>query len=283
MNMVVQGQNIKESPGYKAGRAVSGLRDLKIALGILQAAYVMSIEGLTRSTAGEIAERVNKDLQDSTTPSIVGQFLRGLNIDVAVTHGKPRLVLDPDRLKILKDNIAKACEETAAELEAALKGFQDLTSRIKGLEDEWNEIIRLRARERQLVQQIEEQRRTPSRLPAVEQELARLQKEASRADDLRKECEELSKKIKVLPMIQGRKVALNNSIKRYQEDEAQVRAGESRLGQALEDLKKRSAWVTYIDLDRNIQRQRTELTQITAQLNERRPLLQKILGTNKVR
>jgi hypothetical protein len=276
-------RNISESPAFKAGKAINGLRNLKAAMAILQAAQVMAMEGQTRVTAGEIADRTNKDAGTGTTASVVGQFLRSLNIAVTVIHGRPRLVLDKDQLKDLKENISKACEEAAAELEAALKGFQYLTSRIKELDNEWNLIIQLRARERQLAQQIEQERRIPSKLPALEQEAVQLRNEADREDYLRKECNELSKKIKVLPMLQGRKVALNTSVKQYQEEEAQVRAGEARLGQALEDLKKRSAWVTYIDLDRNIQRQRAELNNINAQLNERRSLLQKILGSNKVR
>jgi hypothetical protein len=276
--MVTQRQKITESPGYRAGEAMRGLRNLKLSLVILHAAHIMAIEGQTRAGAGEIAERANTGFLASTTPSIVGQILRGMNIQTTVTHGKPRLVLDPTILKMLVADITRACEATAAELEAALKGFQYLTSRVKGLEDQWNQTIQLRARERQLTRQIEEERRIPSKLPALEQEIARLKQEAADADIMRKECAELSKKIKVLPLLQGRRAALENSRRHYQEEEAQVKADEMRLGQALEALKERSAWVTYIDLDRNIQRQRTELEEIAKQIGEKRSLLQKIFG-----
>jgi hypothetical protein len=274
--------NTTESLGYRASQAIFGLRNLKLVLGILQAAHVMALEGKTRATAGEIANRANQDFKVSTTPSDVGKFLREAGISVAITHGKARLVLDADDIAILKDRVIKACEQKTAQLEAVLKGFEGLSSRIKAAEDQWNLVVQLRNRERQLAQQLEQERKTPSKLPALEQEAARIRKEAERADLLRKECDEMAKKVQTLPMLEGKKVALNNAIKRYQDEEEQIKAGEARLSAVLQDLKMRSAWVTFVDLDRNIQRQKSELSQLTAQINERRTLLQKILGTNKV-
>ncbi len=278
-----QRPNVVESSAYRAVQAVSGLRNLKVALGILQAAHVMALEGHTRATAGEISNRANKDCNVVTTPSMVGGFLRDSGINVAVTHGKARMVLDADQLSVLTNRASKVCKKSAEELETALKAFGDLSSRITTLENQWNQLLLLRARERHLLQLIEQARRTPSRLPALEQEAARLEVQAKQIDVLEKKCKELTDQLEALPTLEKREKALETSIANYQEWEREIAHNEARLGQALDDLKKRNAWATLADLNYTIQQRQAELAHILAQINDRRSLLDKMLGSNKVK
>ncbi len=273
----------KLPPAIKAYRTVNGINTFNEMLGLVEAALVMSLEGTNRATASEVLKRATEDFKVTSTAAVTGQTFSQLKIPTATTHGKSRFILDTDQLKGIKDRIVERIQELSRELDDILDEYRDITDRVKNLETKLNDVSKLYAREKELSQQIQELQNRPSQLLRLEQESARLKKEADRADSLRKECDELAKKIKILPMLEGRKVALQNSIKRYQDEEAQVRDGEARLGQYLEDLKNRHAWVTFVDLDFNIQRLKTELKEITDQINERRSLLQKILGTNKVR
>lgn len=255
----------------------------KNALNIIQAALVMAMEGTSRATASDISERATKDFESKSIPSEIGQLLRQMGISSATSHGKTRLILDTDELSVIKDKLSATVIGTGKQLEDTIKQFGDISSRIRTLESQYKEALSRRMKEKELVQLIEHDRRTPSRLPELEHQADRIRQEADRVDELQKEIDEMAKKVKVLPMLEGRKVALQNSIRRYQDEEAKIKTEEARLGQYLEDLKKRQAWVTFVDLDFNIQKLKDELKEITDQINERRSLLQKLLGTNKVR
>jgi myosin heavy subunit len=273
-----EAQKVNESPAARAFRANSGLRTLRVGLGLLEAAHVMALEGQTRAGAGEIAERAAKDFGVSVTASVAGQTFSQMGMATAITHGKTRLVLDPDQLKGLKNDVVRKLETLAAELTEALSEFKDLSSRIEGLDGQWKEVVRLRMRELELAKQIDEARRTPSKLPYLENEAAKLQKEAARADELGKQCHELSNRIKTLPSLQQRWASLDKTISQYQDEEQQIAAGEARLGKALEQLKQRSAWVTYLDLQYNINKEKAELDQLSQQLGEKKSLLQRLMG-----
>jgi hypothetical protein len=281
--MVMQRPNVNESPAMRANRAIGSLKNLKGALNIIDAGLVMALEGQTRASAADIAARAAKDFEGNFTASDVGQFLRSVGISGAVIHGKPRLVLDAGQLKALKDRMSKACNETAVELESTLKEFAGVSAIIAKLEEQWNETVRMRMRERELARQIQQDRATPSKLPYLEQEAARFQKEADQVAEIEKRCKELSEKIKTLPALQEKQKSLEMTAAKYRGWEREIAENEARLGQALEELKKRSAWATFLDLQYNINKQKAELAQITAQINERRPLLQKVLGSNKLK
>jgi DNA repair exonuclease SbcCD ATPase subunit len=274
---------IANSPAVKTFQAANGLRNLKEMLGLVEAALIMSLEGISRATVTEILRKATDEYGVTSTTSVSGQIFSQLKIKTTTTHGKPRLVLDTNQLKSIKDRISRQIGEVLKELSNILAEYQDIGNRINELEEQLKETVRLYKRERELTQQLQQVNSQPSRLPYLEQELARKKKEAEQVIQLEQTCKELSERIKTLPSLQEREKKLESDFAKYQAMEKDIVERETRLGTALEQLKMRSAWVTYLDLQYNIQNLKTELKEITDQINERRSLLEKILGTNKVR
>jgi chromosome segregation ATPase len=252
-------------------------------LGLVETALVMSLEGTRRATVTEVLRKATDEYGVTSTTSVSGQIFSQLKIKTTTTHGKPRLVLDTAQLKSLKDRLSRQISEVSKDLAEILAEYKDTDSRINKLEDQLRETVRLYKRERELTQQLQQANSQPSRVAYLEQELARKKQEAEQIIQLEQKCKELSEKIRTLPSLQDRGKILVADFSKYQAEEKEITQNEARLGQALEQLKMRSAWVTYLDLNYNIQNLKTELKEITDQINERRSLLQKILGTNKAR
>ncbi len=225
-----------------------------------------------------MAARAGRDFCTDITASKAGQLLHQMGITTVMSRGKPRLVLDPAVLKTLRDELAAACNEKAIEAAKVLAVFNTVSANIKAVEDRWQEILRLRNRERELVQRLQEESAKPNRVPQLEQRRSLLQEQANKGVAIEKECQELEEKPKAMPSVQPRRDAVGERLRQYQQEELRVAADEARLGQVLTDLKMRSAWVTYVDLDRNIQQQRAELEQLSQQLAEKRSLWQRMFG-----
>jgi DNA repair exonuclease SbcCD ATPase subunit len=272
---------IIQSPLGRAFRGMDGLKSLKQVLALVQAAQAMALEGINRSTAAEVLQRAINDFGVDATPSVVGQMFSNLNIGKATTHGKTRLVLDSDELKSIKERISKVYENTAKDLEQSLNEFEGQSERVKALEDRWKEILQIRARERELVQLIQQDRQRPSRLPDLEQEMDRIKAEVDKCEALEKQCKELSLQIKKAPFLEAKKADLDKALSSYKAEEAKITQQEARLGEALDRLKLRSAWVQFVDLQYSIQKARAELEELSQQLGEKRTLIDKLLGRNK--
>jgi|WetSurMetagenome_2_1015567.scaffolds.fasta_scaffold53088_3 DNA repair exonuclease SbcCD ATPase subunit len=281
--METERNRIINSPAVKTYQAANSLKNLKEILGLVEAALVMSLEGTSRATVTEVLRKATDEYGVTSTTSVSGQIFSQLKVKTTMTHGKLRLVLDTAQLKSLKDWISGQINEISKELADILAEYKDIGNRINQLEEKLKETIRLNKRERELTQQLQQVNSQPSRVPYLEQELAKKKKEAEQVIQLEQRCKETSEKIKALPSLQEREKKLAADIVNYQTKEKDIVDREARLGTALEQLKMRSAWVTYLDLNYNIQNLKTELKEITDQINERRSLLQKILGTNKVR
>ncbi len=282
-DMETERNRIITSPAVKTYQTANGLRNLKEILGLVEVALVMSLEGTSRATVTEVLRKASDEYGVTSTTSVSGQIFSQLKVKTTMTHGKPRLVLDTNELKTIKDRISKQISEVAKELANVLNEYKDTSNRINKLEEQLKEAIQLNKRERDLTQQLQQVNSQPSRVSYLEQELTKKKKEAEQVIQLEQKCKELSEKIKTLPSLQDREKKLASDITRYQSWEKEIIQNEARLGQALEQLKMRSAWVTFLDLQYNVQNLKTELKEITDQINERRSLIQKIMGTNKVR
>jgi DNA repair exonuclease SbcCD ATPase subunit len=276
--METERKYITNSPAVKTYQAANGLRNLKEILGLVEAALVMSLESTGRATVSEVLKKATEEFGVTSTATVCGQIFSQLKINTATTHGKPRLVLDTDQLKSIKDRISNRIREVSKELADVLSEYKDISNRIKHLEEQLKEAIQIYKRERELTQQLQRVNSQPSRLPYLEQELARQKKEAEQVTQLEERCKELSERIKTLPSLQDREKKLESGISNYQSWEKEIVQSEARLGQALEKLKMRSAWVTYLDLQYNIQNLKAELEQLSVQLGEKKSLLQRILG-----
>jgi len=136
-----------------------GLKELKIQLVLIQAACVLALEGITRATAGQIADRASKDYGIEILPSFTGQIFIELNIKKLTSHGKSRFVLEYDQLKEIREKTEIRCEELAEKLEAVIKTFHQLPERITTLQNEWAEIVKNRKYEQELIFQINKEKK----------------------------------------------------------------------------------------------------------------------------
>jgi DNA repair exonuclease SbcCD ATPase subunit len=276
--MVIGSPNTVESAAVRARRSISGLHNLKDSLAIVEASTLIVIEGNTRTSATELAERASKEFKVNVTASVVGQLIRQMGINTVVSHGKSRLILDIEQLQSLKIQLTQKCESASLEVNRILAEFQGISAHVESIEKEWEHTVKQKARERELSVQIEQAHKTPSRLPALEGELSRLQKEAASVTELEKKINELSGKIKALPSLREREKSLESTINEYRTWEAEIVRNEDQLGTIFEQLKLRNAWITYSDLQPNIQKLKAELAQVSKQLEEKQSLLQRIIG-----
>jgi hypothetical protein len=144
---------IKVIMGNQANR---GLVNLKVQLILIQVAHTLALEGITRATASEITARALKSYQLEVTASFTGQTFGNMGVLSVTSHGKNRFVLDPVQLEQLKKELTQKCEQTMANLQKAIDEFESLHQRIETLQKEWEEILALRAKERELTKLINE-------------------------------------------------------------------------------------------------------------------------------
>ncbi|HEY50413.1 MAG TPA: hypothetical protein G4O20_01225 [Dehalococcoidia bacterium] len=267
----------------KGNSASNGLRELKVQLALVQAACLMSIEETTRATASQITERAIREYGIEVSASFTGQVFAGMGIGTAMTHGKNRFILDRGRLEEMRKAITVRCEELAEKLESSIKYFQDLPERIKALEKEWKDIVKLRIKERELLNYVKEERNKPSQLPYLISEANKLKEQAAKVDKLQKECRNLSRKIRSIPSLEERKKSLEAAIATH---EAKVRdisakerglvAREEELADRIVKIQKRMGWVELAILEQAIKEARDEIDTLSRQLGEKRSLLDKI-------
>jgi len=272
------------------------LNDLKISLVLIQAASAFTLEGTNRATASQIAERAGNDYGIEVTASFTGQTFSSLGIKTTISHGKRRFALDHELLEEIRRGIAAKCEDTAGKLEATLETFNKLPKRIKELQIRWREMIDLRNKERELIQTINEARKTPSRLPYLQQEFQKIQVESTRIKELRKEINALTRQIKKLPSLEETKKALKSKIEEYNNEaqkleekkqsinrnEEALTEKEAGLDQRIDRLQNRMGWVELAELQESIENTKKELDLVLRQLGEKRTILDKLLMKNRV-
>lgn len=279
----------------RASSSIRNLSELKVSLALVHAACTFSLEGIHRVTAGQIAERAIKDYGIEATASFTGQAFASLGIGTVTSHGKNRFVLEHESLETIRQGIASQIETMAERLEASLKTFDILPEKIKALESQWQQIVQLRNKEQELSVAINEARKTPSKLPYLEQEVRKIQAEAARSEKLQEDIKELSRQIKKLPLLEEKKKALENRIKEFEaktgelnkreqqiiKEEQALSEKESSLSARINKLRQRKGWVDWAEVEEAIETAKKELDQILRQLGEKRSLLDKLLLRNK--
>jgi DNA repair exonuclease SbcCD ATPase subunit len=256
------------------------LESARVRMAIVRTGLLLSLEGVSRASAAEISERTNTEFNISQTPAEIGQALLAIGVCKAVTHGKSRFVLDRSQLEEIVKRIESHCRELITKLETTREDFKELPKQIDNLRGEWQKIIKLEARKRELNELITETRQQLSSVPYLEDQWRSIQQEAKRAIDLDNEVKALTAKIKELPTLEQKKTTLEEGIRKYNTEEYQLRAREASLGRALQEFKERNAWADLHTLNYNIQLKQTELDQISKQLGEKRSLLARLLNRN---
>lgn len=257
--------------------AYRGLADYKITLVLVQSTNLMALAGISRATASEIAEDVLRRYEIEITPSNVGQTLSLLGIKTTITHGKSRYILDASQLENIRSNIENHCHNLETKLEASIKSFQVLPNRIQSLEKQWQDILKLRRQETELIKTIEASGQVTARLYSMQSRARQIQEQIEQANSLEKECEELTQTLNKFPSLTDRKKKLEIDIAAYKKTENDLIAQETYLQRAIEALKPRKGWVTLAALNKAIDRASQELVQINKELNRRKSFLDRIL------
>lgn len=286
----------------KGSQISRGLSDLEIQLALIQAACAMALQGVTRATATEITNKAIAEYEIEATASFTGQTFANLNIRTATSHGKSRFILEYDHLERLRQDIAAKCEELNAKLESSIVGFHDLPERVNNLQTQWQDIVKMRNRERELINFINEANKAPPRLNQLEAVARQMRGQADQVQELEKECRNLSNRIKKLPSLEERKKSLEAAIGEHEKaiadkeqqlaakekklvarekeiagEERELTFRESQLSERISKLHKRTGWVDLATVDQAIESAREELKQISRQLGEKRSLLDRLL------
>ncbi len=280
---------------FSASSSMRGIKDLKLTLSLIQSACSLSLEGTRRATAGQVTERAIKDYGLDVISSFTGQVFTSLGISTVIIQGKKRLVLEPDQLEQVMKQIIEKIEQLSKKHESNMAAFQDISEKIKKLEDQWNEVAKQRARERELTNAITGARQTPSKLPYLEAEYRKIQVEAANIEEIQNEIESLNKKIKSLASLDEKRTALKTKIKDHEaktaeltkqeqevtKNEKALAEKEASLAARINKIQQRQNWVSFAEVEEAIENGEKELDQVLRQLGEKRSLLDKLLMRNK--
>ncbi|MFC1917201.1 hypothetical protein ACFLXH_00910 [Chloroflexota bacterium] len=275
---------------FKGSSTSRGLEEMKAQLALIQAACAIAMEGTIRATASEIAARAMTEFGMESTPSFAGQVFANLQIATVTSHGKSRFVLEKGELEEIRKGMVARCEDQIARLKESLKVFHDYHQTIEDLQNQWQEILDLRKKERELIVAINEERSKPSQLPQLQAEAIKYREQAVVAQELEKECHCLSRKVKSLPRLEEKKKLLNAAIREHEEKEKQLTvkeqktitkerwlaAKETELASSIEKLQKRRGWIDLATLEQTIKEVKQELKQLSKQLGEKRSLVDKL-------
>lgn len=264
------------------------LAAFKLIVSIVQAAYQMSLEGVSRVTALEVAEKVDKDFDISVTPSYVGYVFANLNLRTVTTHGKKRFVLDPDELKGIKERVTAVCEQRMREIDSTLESYKGFVAEVKSLEDRCKEMIKLVDHRKELITYIEANKHYADEVADLEEEASQLKEEAAKAQVLQAECKRLSRHIKAQPALEERREKLtaaindyNSKVRQYQAQESDVSSKEQVLAKAIFGLQKRKGLAEIAELEEAIKEAKRELNDLSRQLGEKRSLFDRLFMKRK--
>jgi hypothetical protein len=275
-------QNSAINSGELTGSAiVAGLDSANVQLSIVRAAYLISLEGISRATAAEICQRTYDEFSLTLTPAFAGMTLIGMGISKTTTHGKSRFVLDAGQLKDIAQRTEAHCQGLIDKLAATISRFAELPAQIDGLQAEWQKILKLQAKKQELLRQTAEYRQQLANVPHLEDELKSLQQDAQRALELEKEVKALAAKIKAMPSFEQKKAVLDEAIRKHNAEESQLQAQEAKLSLSLRDYRERNAWIDFQTLAYNVQIKKQELDQVSKLLGEKRTLLDRLLNRNR--
>jgi DNA repair exonuclease SbcCD ATPase subunit len=269
---------IKIMKGSSANRS---LNTLKIVLSLVQTACLLVKEGIDRISAGELVERLPKESNFNLTPSEAGQILIELGIEKSITRGKSRFILKQDQLKEVRQRISGQCNEQMNNLESLIKEYKTLPSQIQTLQQDWQKILQMDTRKKELIKAINENQGKVSNVGYLENQWKEIQAEGKRIATLEQEIKSLTTKIKELPSLEQKKASLEEAIRKYNAQESQLSQREASLGRSLQQFKERNAWVDLQTLVFNIQEKQSLLDQLSRQINEKRSFLDKLLHRNE--
>jgi DNA repair exonuclease SbcCD ATPase subunit len=255
---------------------LENLGSAKILAALLQSAYGLLEEGISRPQVSQVTARAADTFGTNILPSIAGQLLRRAGIKTCLIHGKARLVLEQKQLSDLIQQTSSQTTELSNDIESSLQRYGDLAQRVNTLEKRYQELLQLRQREKALTALLILNQDVFNRVSVLEQQNQEMIVVAERVKDLEEENELLSELIQSLPALTERKQKLEGVLNQYRDSEKSIIANEVRLSVMLNALQKRSERVELVSVQEEIINTRLELEDVRKQLGEKRSLLDKV-------
>ena len=254
---------------------------LKDELLTLQTSCSMARVGTTRATATEIADMVGDQYGTSVTPSFVGKVFSTHKMRRAISHGRPKLVLDLDQLEAARQSVCTKLEELVPQVQKDLGHYDDLVQEVTMIADRAQKVQSLMRRKDAINRFLAENYAASRRLSFLAGHAARLQNELDQAKLVQKQCKALQRKVDALPDLEDRKMDLESSLEQFASDESLISTKERDLQGRIQNLQKRTRWVTMAELDAQIAQVKKELDSLSEQLGEKRTLLGRMFGKDR--
>lgn len=263
------------------------LRELRASLTLIEAAYVLSQEGVGQVSVLAVVSRAHEDRGVTFTASQAGLLLSRWGLDRRTIRGKSRLVLDAVHLASIRARLLLQVETAATEQGALTQRLHDEASRLDALEAEAREAAAKAQRVRQLREFVQAHQGDGRLLAQLEAEHTRLLKEAGRVQELEAECARLAKEAKARPAVLKRRKELQAAVREAQKEEAALTRLEQDWGAEIARLQKRrrvvAAWQDLEGAERAIEEARGELSGLEKQLGEKRGRFSRIFGGQKAK
>jgi len=214
---------------------------LSTRLALVQTALSMVLEGRTRATVTEVIDRAADEFEAFILPSVAGQVFSELGVRRVAVHGQRRLVLDPERLQEIHDDLAEQLEKLKPQVEAAAERFERLNETVQVLEGRMNGIYRRARREKELREFVIKYEREGRQAGEWEQRYEGLTARMQRAEELKAACGELETKIEELGSPAERQKELEAKLREHESRIEELDKREEDLGRSARDLDRREA------------------------------------------
>lgn len=264
--------NLPESAG------VSALLNVELVLLVIQSMCLLATEGTPKTTATAVVARVGQEYGIKIAAQKTGEIISSLKITSHIAHGKHIYLLDPLRLEELRSEYSAKCQNKIKQLDLKLDIYKAVPQNVENLKRKWQEIIRFKSEENELTKLINDNKDIFSRLQALQATVQQLRKKLELGGALEKEIQDLTIKVSKLPDLSSRKTKLESDLAKYQQEEAALIGNEANLQNMIANLKSRLDWERLGSLQHAIDVSNAELEQISAQLNQKRTFLDKVLG-----
>ena len=261
--------------------ATENLARIRDHLVLMSTAHRMASMGTTRATVGQVTEKAKREQGLSLKPWEAGQVFSEYRVRRAVSHGKPRLVLDAQQLYRVCKQIESKVSEIAPEAEKASQEVEDMVRKVTGLEESHRKAQELMERERELNRFLFYSRGAEGRLADLERKAAELRDRASEVEDLERECARLEARLDELPALETSRQDLEARLAEHVQEEREVSRKEEALAERIQKLVGRRRWVYLAELNQEIEEAEADLDRLRKQLGEKRSLVDRLRGKSK--
>ena len=245
---------------------------------VVQGMVLLAQEGVSRSTATQISERIDLEFDTNVTPSAVGVHLTKLKLETRISRGRSRFVLNLPDLLALHERLTADSERMAPFVEGIVERFADIAERAQQLEQRVGQIVQAFHREGEFKQYLQANRVKLQQAQHWEGEYDRARRQVQRIDQLKAAITDLEGKMSSLPDLEERRAALQTKISDHAAEEQALARREKAVKDRLAAHPQRTRQVRIAELDQAIEERQAEVATLDEQLQEKRGRLARLLG-----